>query len=186
MKDLGDESITSIRLIDQRSLILIKSLQISYHIAILKLKLSKTHDSNVFSIQPCSEVKRKGWRAVLEASVFLSKIYATLLLFHIVNILYTGSKWFFSNCSMDQILALGRTSCASTPRVVLVTQFGSPLCTDNVFPFISLFEKFIIQFFNTSSPLEFEKQSTITLMHAVQSSLIPFKLLISWIHKVNS
>lgn len=92
MKDLGDESITSIRLIDQRSLILIKSLQISYHIAILKLKLSKTHDSNVFSIQPCSEAKRKGWRAVLEASAFLSKIYATLLLFHIVNILYTGSK----------------------------------------------------------------------------------------------
>lgn len=163
---------------------------ISY-IAILKLKLSKTHDFNVFSIQSCSEVKRKGWRAVLEAPVFLSKVYTTLLLFHIVNILYTASKRFFSNCSMDQIPALVRTSCAFTPRVALVTQFGSPLCTDNVFPFISLFEKFIItalnlQFCSTSSPLEFEKQSAIALMHAVQSSLIPFKLLISWIHKVNS
>lgn len=149
-----------------------KLANIILYVAILKLELSKTHDSNVFSIQSCSEVKRKGWRAVLEASVFLSKVYATLLLFHIVNILYTGSKWFFSNCSMDQIPALVRTSCAFTPRVVPVTQFGSSLCTDNEFPFISLFEKFIItalnlQYFNTCSPLEFEKQSPITLMHAV-------------------
>lgn len=178
---------------DQRRLILIKSWQISYHIisyiVILKSELSKTHDSNVFSIQSCSEVKRKEWRAVLEAPVFLSKVYNTLLLFHIVDILCRGSKWFFSNCSMDQIPALVRTSCAFTPRLVLVTQFGSSLCTDHVFPFISLFEKIIItalnlQFFNTS-PLEFEKQSAIALMHAVLSSLIPFKLLISWIHKVN-
>lgn len=168
-----------------------KLANITSYIAILKSELSKTHDSNVFSIQSCSEVKRNGWRAVLEAPVFLSKVYNTLLLFHIVNILCTVSKWFFSNCPMDQIPALVRTSCAFTPRVVLVTQFGSSLCTDHVFPFISLFEKFIItalnlQFFNTSSPLEFEKQSAIALMRAVLSSLILFKLLISWIHKVNS
>lgn len=84
------------------------------YVAILKSELSKTHDFNVFSIQSCSEVKRKGWRAVLEVCV--SKVYATLLLFHIFNILYTGSKPFFSNCSMDQIPALVRTSCAFTPK----------------------------------------------------------------------
>lgn len=64
---------------------------ISY-VAIWKLELNKPHDFNIFSIQLFSEVKRKGWEAALEVSVILSKAYAALLLFHVVNILYTDSK----------------------------------------------------------------------------------------------
>lgn len=58
------------------------------------------------------------------------------------------------------------------PSQLEITQFSLASCTENVFPFISLFEKFIIialnsYDFNPSGPLEFEKQAAITLMHAV-------------------